>query len=647
MAIELASNVDIAALLRMISDRKSGGRIGLASGYLSSIIPCLEGEGLCPANVFEMKSPDAWQKAIDEAASKFVYCDEEMLVKSHLAEVGKLTKGSILDFDAVLTSSSEDRDGDILETKGASIDPRAALLFNHVPMMPCGALVKVLNQTDQMALCKFAVGDVPVGRDMAALIELGGLRMSHGFKPKEFSPRAAKSGTGQGQNGAAGQSNGWHIKSFDIFEASLVPVPANVDAIITAFSRQKLHTPFVKSWAKSYHDGRPPQGRGFDAADLASGGEKNGTAGACGCGKAECGCGTKGAGTKDTSQSSAGGSVSNASVMGHVSNAGNAGATQATQSPMKLTVTCPSCGAIFDLTGVPDSADLKKIACPMCQYSAAGSHPSLGNSSNSLPGGPSDSAINAIRSPAPAGTLTKEGKVLSGDNHTKLKACDGHLTNVSSLLAEAHGHIKSVMKSAAGKSNDLTDDMNDSIGKSLESLSVKGAANFDAPGTKYLGGAIEPFLKGSFEWLSDELEDAAIIFLKSKEISFSHDTRAEILGTYADYAIVCIRDWQASVYPCYRIDWQMGESGEPEFMGTPKKVEITATVVEKALAARGPLAAMRKAVAQAISMSSKSAGKAQDDLTAVRDYAAEAVSIVSSERAMTELDEMLAANASG
>ena len=42
-------------------------------------------------------------------------------------------------------------------------------------------------------------------------------------------------------------------------EVSLVSIPANTDAVITAFSQGKLHTPLVKSWARKYYDDRPVQ----------------------------------------------------------------------------------------------------------------------------------------------------------------------------------------------------------------------------------------------------------------------------------------------------------------------------------------------------------------------------------------------------
>src|SRR5262245_54604133 len=54
---------------------------------------------------------------------------------------GKLTPGSICDFEAVITSGRKDRDGDILEPSGAILDPQCPLLWQHLPTMPIGRLV--------------------------------------------------------------------------------------------------------------------------------------------------------------------------------------------------------------------------------------------------------------------------------------------------------------------------------------------------------------------------------------------------------------------------------------------------------------------------------------------------------------------------
>ena len=55
------------------------------------------------------------------------------------------------------------------------------------------------------------------------------------------------------------KDGGWDISEYEMQEDSLVSVPSNTDAVVTAYSRQKLRTPEFKNWARSYYDLRTPQ----------------------------------------------------------------------------------------------------------------------------------------------------------------------------------------------------------------------------------------------------------------------------------------------------------------------------------------------------------------------------------------------------
>jgi hypothetical protein len=151
---------------------------------------------------------------------------------------------SILEFDGVLTSTRRDRDGDVLETKGAEVDPLMPLLWQHIPMQPVGKFMGLLHRSDELLPCHFGICDVPLGRDAAVLVEYGALRLSHGFTPVEFEPIKDK------------DSPGWRVKRFKIREASLVSIPSNEDAEITAFSRGKLFHPLIKGHAELLFKGR-------------------------------------------------------------------------------------------------------------------------------------------------------------------------------------------------------------------------------------------------------------------------------------------------------------------------------------------------------------------------------------------------------
>ena len=128
------------------------------------------------------------------------------------------TPGSILDFEAVISTSKRDRDFDTLLASGGEIDERAALLWQHNPDKPIGRLVRVTEQNDKRVCGHFAIADTALGRDAKTLIEFGALRISHGFKPIKAEPH--KDGMGH------------VISAWKCLEISVVSVPANEGACV-------------------------------------------------------------------------------------------------------------------------------------------------------------------------------------------------------------------------------------------------------------------------------------------------------------------------------------------------------------------------------------------------------------------------------
>lgn len=239
--------------LRSRKGRGSGwGSIGFKSGYLRQLRECLAAGG-CKTAAGMPADDAAWERLIKEAEGRLVYSNAEMLANesSFLTpssakhqKAAKLSEGSILDFDAVITSDSKDRDGDILRTKGAKPDERMPLLWQHNSGDPIGKLVKITTHNSKRLVGRFAIADTQLGRDAATLVEFGALRISHGFQPLDYEPIYG----GESKD----DITGWDIKEFEIFEASLVSIPANPDAVIMAHSRGKLHHPAVKSWAEVF-----------------------------------------------------------------------------------------------------------------------------------------------------------------------------------------------------------------------------------------------------------------------------------------------------------------------------------------------------------------------------------------------------------
>lgn len=232
------------------------GGIGVASSWLKS----LEHE-VGPRGVQLLKNTPAlkWSEMLAKSHEKLVYCNPDQVVTGGMGggksfgqsfkEISP-TEGSCLDFACVMSSRKQDRDLDVLNPMGADIDPMAPLLFSHMSSEFVGKYIKTLQQDDNLVATHCSILDNLMGRDMAAGVAFGCFRISHGFHPKEFEPL-------ENQEGWEGTAGGWYVKSYHVLEISLVTIPSNTDAIITAYSREKFHHPLVKSWAKGYYDSRP------------------------------------------------------------------------------------------------------------------------------------------------------------------------------------------------------------------------------------------------------------------------------------------------------------------------------------------------------------------------------------------------------
>jgi len=248
-----------------IIDALSSGGISTADQYFRSVEMCFDG-GFCPVKMFPDAPQGAWADMIKEAESRLVYSNADMGVDEFRKEgPAGLTAGAVADLDIIVTSTRKDRDGDVLETAGAKLDAKAPLLFHHIPMEPIGKLITELGRNSTQLRAKVSIIDTETGRDAAQLVEFGALRISHGFRPLKFKPLDSKND---------GMAPGWHITEYEIMEVSLVTVPSNVDAVITAFSRGKLHSPLIKGMAKHEFDARPVQGIGFTHSQSLPGGHK-------------------------------------------------------------------------------------------------------------------------------------------------------------------------------------------------------------------------------------------------------------------------------------------------------------------------------------------------------------------------------------
>jgi HK97 family phage prohead protease len=255
-------------------------RIGTLTSYLKRLSETVGAATL--AKGLEIKESDL-TAAIKNSSGKLVWFDPDNaspagflkagdggIVTTSGTLIGKadeskaLEAGSVMDFDCTITTARRDRDGDVLDPKGAILDPKMPLLWQHMPFQPIGRMVRALEQNEERVAGRFMIANTALGNDAAVLVEAGCLRISHGFSPIEYNPLKDDQGKDMG---------GWRISKYAMMETSLVSIPSNVDAEIQQFSRGKLHHPLVKAWCKMLQKSQPKMvTSGFDGETLKAGG---------------------------------------------------------------------------------------------------------------------------------------------------------------------------------------------------------------------------------------------------------------------------------------------------------------------------------------------------------------------------------------
>lgn len=238
---------DASKLFEDVKARKNTSRLLTADRFVKSVEACSEA-GVCPTSMFD---PNAnWMDTIKQSESKLVHVSKMDWVKSP----GKVSKGSCMDFDCVVTTTSLDRDGDILETSGAFFakDAPIPFLWQHIPIKPIGKMIGIVEHREDLLKTRIGILDFDFGRDVAKMIEFGMLQISHGFDPTEYEPLEG--------------DKGWHFKEFEIFEISGVSVPSNRDAQIETFTQKefKPESEPVKAWRKSLNDAEKITGKGVN-----------------------------------------------------------------------------------------------------------------------------------------------------------------------------------------------------------------------------------------------------------------------------------------------------------------------------------------------------------------------------------------------
>lgn len=183
--------------------------------------------------------------------------------------------------DAIASNVEKDLDGDVVRSDGLIFDQRGPLLRGHEPNSPFGRFMGVLTQSEKSVTCRYAVADTGLGRDSLALMRIGALRKSIGFRVLEATPLGFK------DTPAGRVPTGFDIKKALVLETSAVAIPANPTAAVLqvhekaydaarSLASKGFEDPVMKVWGKALLDSRAVVVKG------ATLGSEEGTAGAAG-----------------------------------------------------------------------------------------------------------------------------------------------------------------------------------------------------------------------------------------------------------------------------------------------------------------------------------------------------------------------------
>lgn len=209
-------------IIEALRSRKNTGAYGLrtADAYVAN--------GIAAGG---LKYPDDDNAMLKDAENRLVYAQRDADIDCCKATATKrikeilggvpMPKHTAMAIAHTLTTSSEDRDGDILETEGAILDPKAPLLWQHMPAVPIGKIVRTIEQTKNILRVASVIIDLnDLTADAVKLFEAEVLRFSHGFRALDAEPLE----TGKGEMPR------FRFTSFEIMEGSAVSVPSNTEA---------------------------------------------------------------------------------------------------------------------------------------------------------------------------------------------------------------------------------------------------------------------------------------------------------------------------------------------------------------------------------------------------------------------------------
>jgi hypothetical protein len=511
----------------------------LASHFLGGIASCLD-DPRCDAKYCQIAPRQQWEQAVKEAERQLVlWLDSMRLLGGIKADAGgakrfgsvkrikELTPGSILDFEGVITSANKDRDGDILESAGAIVDPKHALLWQHIPFEPVGKHVALIQQNRKRVISHFAMANTLLAQDAAVLVEFDALRLSHGFRPLEVERLDPDEGQEKWQAG-------FHVKKFEVMETSLVSVTANIDAQILSFSRGKLHHPYAKAVALHYRKQQPHQvTSGWDPSRV----------------RPQVGVSPG----KDS-------------------------------QPCPCEDLCPKCRK--EVLAAEDAAALPEVPLDevlsgkpyanehSCRVADPGQYDKFRRKNKKRKDGKAYGLIFGHNKE------TDKWEVQS----IRFPKSDWSVAEAKKACSDAEGTFEAASSNDDESSTDSTDKTTPIPGNPLVVVPVPAPGYLLAQGRgkSWNGIAID----GSWQWMEDRLEAEAEPYLEQQGVRLDDDDCVHLVGTFADHVIIVVvsegEDDEDAESHFFSVPWGL-TGGEPHLSGKPQEVNLSVTVSDQPL----------------------------------------------------------------
>lgn len=452
----------------------------------------------------------------------------------------KLPEGTIVPpktlmvFRNVITTNDEDRDGDVLHTKGAKIDTPMPLLWQHNTWLPIGKMLAVDKHDEKILRVFSALLDMnDLTEDAAKLVEAEALRISHGFIPLTFKERE--------EDSKRVPWRGFDIEEFEVMEESLVSVPSNRGAVIDMYSRDSFKSAEMKMIGKALFDNRDDKvwpGFKLFSADNKPEGDK---------------ADKKPAGKKagDTKHDAAGpdgvGEGTDAKAAGPGTDAGADSGGQVAES---VSVT-------IDKTNGKRTESIKLAGTDDLQAKLV----ELG--------------------------LLKGGRELSKANLQLLREVVEDLKELKSAEGLSRSQVALINKNISAlqalidknTDQDDPDEGKDADSKSLTGQKAAVDLRYERRGKKGVYVEITGSAESKRKLLEEAVSDALQAFGKKAKDDWSY-----IVATFPEKNIVFASLWKRTGQEefFYELEYKFDEAGKATIVGTPKEIDITGVVAPKA-----------------------------------------------------------------